>query len=88
VVSEQAPATATFTTALSLPEAVVVLGLWSRWSQLISKTNLSGEVNTTVAGIYGPYLENIAVVSPVSNPDSRPQQKHLKGKPNSYYHAT
>ena len=30
----------------------------NQWSQLLSKTNLSGAVDNTAAGIYGPYLES------------------------------
>jgi general secretion pathway protein G len=29
------------------------------WNQLTSKTNVSGTVDTTAAGIYGPYLETV-----------------------------
>ena len=30
----------------------------NQWSQMSSKTNLSGAVDTTATGIYGPYLES------------------------------
>ena len=29
------------------------------WNQMMSKTNVSGTVDTTAAGIYGPYLETV-----------------------------
>src|SRR5437764_9774270 len=30
----------------------------NQWAQLMSKTNLTGAVDATAAGIYGPYLES------------------------------
>ena len=30
----------------------------NQWNQLMSKTNLAGNVDTTATGIYGPYLES------------------------------
>ena len=30
----------------------------NQWSQLMSKTNLAGAVDTTATGIYGPYVES------------------------------
>lgn len=29
------------------------------WDQFLSKTNISGTVDTTAAGVYGPYLETV-----------------------------
>lgn len=31
----------------------------NQWNQLMSKTNVSGAVDTTATGVYGPYLESI-----------------------------
>src|SRR5436305_11102479 len=31
----------------------------NQWAQLMSKTNITGAVDATAAGIYGPYLESI-----------------------------
>ena len=30
----------------------------NQWSQMMSKTNVSGAVDTTATGLYGPYLES------------------------------
>jgi len=31
----------------------------NQWGQLMSKTNISGTVDTTATGLYGPYLESV-----------------------------
>jgi general secretion pathway protein G len=36
------------------------------WSQLMSKTNISGTVDSSAAGVYGPYLET-APKNPLNN---------------------
>src|SRR4051812_44592628 len=36
----------------TLPDLVA-----NQWNQLMSKTNVTGAVDATAAGIYGPYLE-------------------------------
>src|SRR5258708_8377595 len=33
----------------------------NQWTQMMSKTNLAGTVDTTATRIYGPYLESIPV---------------------------
>src|SRR6266478_8869737 len=33
----------------------------NQWAQMMSKTDLTGAVNTAAAGIFGPYLESIPV---------------------------
>jgi general secretion pathway protein G len=38
----------------------------NQWAQLLSKTNVSGAVDVTVTGIYGPYLESTPV-NPLNN---------------------
>jgi len=40
----------------TLPDLVT-----NQWNQLMSKTNVSGAVDTTAAGVYGPYLESLPV---------------------------
>src|SRR5205814_1802406 len=38
----------------TLPDLVT-----NQWTQLMSKTNVTGAVDATAAGIYGPYLESV-----------------------------
>ena len=38
----------------TLPDLVT-----NQWSQLMSKTNVSGAVDTTATGLFGPYLESV-----------------------------